>query len=130
MLNQKQQMKVLSIIVKYLPIFIALMYFINSVLSLCDIYISAITFIASCGFAPLLLIYMCCCVLKFCSNYKVYLIYIAINNLINWVDYEYGFTEDVMIGWTVVIGTFFCLISYLMIQHIHSGKSNTLKEKS
>ena len=122
MLNQKQQMKVLSIIVKYLPIFIALMYFINSVLSLCDIYISAITFIASCGFAPLLLIYMCCCVLKFCSNYKAYLIYIAINNLINWVDYEYRFTEDVMIGWIVVIGTFFCLISYLMIQHIHSGK--------
>ena len=122
MLNQKQQMKVLSIIVKYLPIFIALMYFINSVLSLCDIYISAITFIASCGFAPLLLVYMCCCVLKFCSNYKAYLIYIAINNLINWVDYKYGFTEDVMIGWIIVIGTFFCLISYLMIQHIHSGK--------
>ena len=123
MLNQKQQMKVLSIIVKYLPIFIALMYFINSVLSLCDIYISAITFIASCGCTPLLLIYMCCCVLKFCSNYKAYLIYIAINNLINWVDYEYGFTEDVMIGWIIVIGTFFCLISYLMIQHIHSGKA-------
>ena len=123
MLNQKQQMKVLSIIVKYLPIFIALMYFINSVLSLCDIYISAITFIASCGFTPLLLIYMCCCVLKFCSNYKAYLIYIAINNLINWVDYEYGFTEDVMIGWIIVIGTFFYLISYLMIQHIHSGKA-------
>ena len=123
MLNQKQQMKVLSIIVKYLPIFIALMYFINSVLSLCDIYISAITFIASCGFAPLLLIYMCCCVLKFCSNYKAYLIYIAINNLINWVDYEYGFTEDVMIGWIIVIVTFFCLISYLMIQHIRSGKA-------
>ena len=122
MLNQKQQMKVLSTIVKYLPIFIALMYFINSVLSLCDVYISAITFIASCGFAPLLLIYMCCCVLKFCSNYKAYLIYIAINNLINWVDYKYGFTEDVMIGWIIVIGTFFCLISYLMIQHIHSGK--------
>ena len=123
MLNQKQQMKVLSIIVKYLPIFIALMYFINSVLSLCDVYISAITFIASCGFAPLLLIYMCCCVLKFCSNYKAYLIYIAINNLINWVDYEYGFTEDVMIGWIIVIGTFFCLISYLMIQHIRSSKA-------
>ena len=123
MLNQKQQMKVLSIIVKYLPIFIALMYFINSVLSLCDVYISAITFIASCGFAPLLLIYMCCCVLKFCSNYKAYLIYIAINNLINWVDYEYGFTEDVMIGWIIVIGTFFCLISYLMIQHIRSNKA-------
>ena len=123
MLNQKQQMKVLSIIVKYLPIFIALMYFINSVLSLCDVYISAITFIASCGFAPLLLIYMCCCVLKFCSNYKAYLIYIAINNLINWADYEYGFTEDAMIGWIIVIGTFFCLISYLMIQHIHNGKA-------
>ena len=123
MLTKKQEVKVLGIIVKYLPIFIAFMYFINSILSLCNIYISAITFIASCGFAPLLLIYMCCCVLKFCSNYKAYLIYIAINNLINWVDYEYGFTEDVMIGWIIVIGTFFCLISYLMMQHIHNGKA-------
>ena len=122
MLNQKQQMKVLSIIVKYLPIFIALMYFINSVLSLCDIYISAITFIASYGFAPLLLIYMCCYVLKFCSNYKAYLIYIAINNLINWADYVWNFTENILIGWILVIGTFFILISYLMIVHIKQGK--------
>ena len=122
MLNQKQQMKVLSIIVKYLPIFIALMYFINSVLSLCDIYISAITFTVSCGFAPLLLIYMCCCVLKFCSNYKAYLIYIAINNLINWADYVWNFTENILIGWILVIGTFFIFISYLMIVHIKQGK--------
>ena len=88
-------MKVLSIIVKYLPIFIALMYFINSVLSLCDIYISAITFTVSCGFAPLLLIYVCCSVLKYCVQYKAYLGYIAINNIINWLDYEYGFTENI-----------------------------------
>ena len=122
MLNQKQQMKVLSIIVKYLPIFIALMYFINSVLSLCDIYISAITFIASCGFAPLLLIYVCCSILKFCNNYKIYLVYIAVNNLINWIDYVWNFTENVLIGWILVIGTFFILISYLMIVHIKQGK--------
>ena len=122
MLNQKQQMKVLSIIVKYLPIFIALMYFINSVLSLCDIYISAITFTVSCGFVPLLLIYVCCCVLKFCNNYKAYLIYIAINNLINWADYVWNFTENILIGWILVIGTFFILISYLMIVHIKQGK--------
>ena len=122
MLNQKQQMKVLSIIVKYLSIFIALMYFINSVLSLCDVYISAITFIASCGFAPLLLIYMCCCMLKFYSNYKAYLIYIAINNLVNWADYVWNFTENILIGWILVIGTFFILISYLMIVHIKQGK--------
>lgn len=117
-------MKVLSIIVKYLPIFIALMYFINSVLSLCDIYISAITFIASYGFAPLLLIYMCCCMLKFCSNYRAYLIYIyiAINNLINWADYVWNFTENILIGWILVIGTFFILISYLIIVHIKQGK--------
>ena len=123
MLNYRQKMKVLSTIVKYLPIFIALMYFINSVLSLCDIYISAITFTVSCGFAPLLLIYVCCSVLKYCVQYKAYLGYIAINNIINWLDYKYEFTENVMIGWIIVIGTFFCLISYLMIAHIHNGKA-------
>ena len=123
-------MKVLSIIVKYLPILMAIMYFINSILSLLDIYTSIISYNFYCGFIPLLLIYVCCSVLKYCTQYKAYLGYVAINNIINWIDYEYGFTEEVMIGWISVIGTFFCLISYLMIQHIHSGKSNTLKEKS
>ena len=123
MINHRQEMKVLSIIVKYLPIFIALMYFVNSVLSLCDIYISAITFTVSCGFAPLMLIYVCCSVLKYCVQYKAYLGYVAINNIINWIDYEYGFTEDTRIGWIIVIGTFFCLISYLMMMHIHKGKA-------
>ena len=123
MLKHRQEMKVLSIIVKYLPILMAIMYFINSILSLLDIYTSIISYNFYCGFMPLLLIYVCCSVLKYCVQYKAYLGYIAVNNIINWLDYEYGFTEDVMIGWIIVIGTFFCLISYLMITHIHSGKA-------
>ena len=123
MISYKQQIKILSIVIKYLPPFIALMYFINSVLSLCDIYISAITFMCSCGFLPLLLIYVCCCVLKFCTNYKAYLAYIAVNNLINWVDYVWNFTENILISWVLIIGTFFILISYLMIKHIKMGKA-------
>lgn len=45
MLTCRQEMKVLSIIVKYLPVLIALMYFINSMLSLLDIYISIISYL-------------------------------------------------------------------------------------
>lgn len=123
MISYKQQVKILGIVIKYLPPFIALMYFINSVLSLCDIYISAITFMCSCGFLPLLLIYVCCCVLKFCTNYKAYLAYIAVNNLINWIDYVWNFTENILISWVLIIGTFFILISYLMIKHIKMGKT-------
>lgn len=116
-------MKVLSIIVKYLPPFIAIMYFLNSILSMLEISISGISHCCYCGLLPLLLIYVCCSVLKYCIQYKAYLWYIAINDIINWIDYEYGFTENVMIGWIIVIGTFFCLISYLMIVHIHNGKA-------
>ena len=123
MLTHKQEMKVLSIIVKYLPVLMALMYFLNSILSLLDIYNSIISYNFYCGFVPLFLIYMCCTILRYCVQYKAYLGYIAINNLINWLDYEYGFTEDTRIGWIIVIGTFFCLISYLMIQHIRSDKA-------
>ena len=123
MLNHRQEMKVLSIIVKYLPILMALIYFINSVLSLLDIYISIISYSFYCGFVPLFLIYMCCVVLHYCPQYKAYLGYIAINNLINWLDYEYGFTEDTRIGWIIVIGTLFCLISYLMIKHIYNKEA-------
>lgn len=123
MLTCRQERKVLSIIVKYLPVLIALMYFINSILSLLDIYNSIISYNFYCGFVPLFLIYVCCSVLKYCIQYKAYLWYIAINDIINWVDYEYGFTEDTRIGWIIVIGTFFCLISYLTIQHIRNGKA-------
>lgn len=122
MLTHRQEMKVLSIIVKYLPPFLATMYFLNSVLSMLGIYISGISHCCYCGLVPLFLIYVCCSVLKYCIQYKAYLWYIAINDIINWLDYEYGFTEDTRIGWIIVIGTFFCLISYLTIQHIRSGK--------
>ena len=123
MLTHRQEMKVLSIIVKYLPPFLATMYFLNSVLSMLGIYISGISHCCYCGLIPLFLIYICCSVLKYCKQYKAYLGYIAINDIINWIDYEYGFTEDTRIGWIIVIGTFFCLISYLMIVHIHNGKA-------
>ena len=123
MLNHRQEMKVLSIIVKYLPILMALIYFINSVLSLLDIYISIISYSFYCGFVPLFLIYICCRVLKYCRQYKACLGYIAINNIINWLDYEYDFTEDVIIGWIIVLSTFFCLISYLMIKHIYNKET-------
>lgn len=114
----RQEMKVLSLVVKYLPPLISLMYFINSVLSLCDIYISCITFFCSCGFLPLFIIYLCCKILKYCIYYKAYLAYIAVSNLLNWIDYIYGFTEDVLIGWIVITGLFFLLITYLIIAHI------------
>lgn len=123
MLTHRQEKKVLSIIVKYLPPFLALMYFVNSVLSLFDIYISCISNCCYCGFLPLFLIYVCCMVLKYCIQYKAYLGYIAINNIINWLDYEYGFTEDVLVGWIIVMITFFCLISYLMMKHIRNGEA-------
>lgn len=123
MLTHRQEMKVLSIIVKYLPPFLATMYFLNSVLSMLEIYISGISHCCYCGLVPLFLIYICCSVLKYCIQYKAYLWYIAVNDIINWVDYEYGFTEDTRIGWIIIIGTFFCLISYLTIQHICSGKA-------
>ena len=45
MLTCRQERKVLSIIVKYLPVLIALMYFINSMLSLLDIYINIISYL-------------------------------------------------------------------------------------
>lgn len=123
MLTCRQEMKVLSIIVKYLPSFLATMYFLNSILSMLGIYISGISHCCYCGLVPLFLIYVCCSVLKYCIQYKAYLWYIAVNDIINWLDYEYGFTEGTRIGWIIVIGTFFCLISYLTIQHICSGKA-------
>lgn len=117
-MNSKQQTKVLILVVKYLPLLLSLMYFINSVLSLCNIYFSPITFMCSCGFLPLILIYLCCRVLRYCKYYKVYLIYIALNNAINWLDYEYGFTENTLIGWVVVLGLFFLLITVTLIKHL------------
>ena len=123
MLTYRQEMKVLSIIVKYLPPFIAIMYFFNSVLSIFGIYISGISHCCYCGLIPLFLIYICCSVLKYCTQYKAYLWYIAINDTINWIDYEYGFTEDIRIGLIIVLLNLFFLICLLMIVHIHNDKA-------
>lgn len=116
-MTSKQQMKVLILMVKYLPLLLAYLYFINSVLSLFDIYFSALTFLSSCGFLPLLLIYVCCRVLKYCKHFRAYLFYIAVNNIINWLDYIYGFTEDTLISIIVVLVLLFLLITATLIKH-------------
>lgn len=116
-MTSKQQMKVLILAIKYLPLLLAYLYFINSALSLCNIYFSALTFLSSCGFLPLLLIYICCRVFKYCRHYKAYLFYIAINNTINWLDYIYGFTEDTLISWVIIVILFFLLITATLIKH-------------
>lgn len=89
-LKDKRLYKLELYLLKILPILLAAIYLINTVLSYYDIIIPALSYIGGLSFIPLLFIYVSSYVFRFCSYHRIFLYYIAINDVINMLDYHFN----------------------------------------
>lgn len=89
-LKNKRLYKLELYLLKILPILLAAIYLINTVLSYYDIIIPALSYIGGLSFIPLLFIYVSSYVFRFCSYHRIFLYYIAINDVINMLDYYFN----------------------------------------
>lgn len=89
-LKDKRLYKLELYLLKILPILLAAIYLINTVLSYYDIIIPALSYIGGLSFIPLLFIYVSSYVFRFCSYHRIFLYYIAINDVINMLDYQFN----------------------------------------
>lgn len=89
-LKNKRLYKLELYLLKILPILLAAIYLINTVLSYYDIIIPALSYIGGLSFIPLLFIYVSSYVFRFCSYHRIFLYYIAINDVINMLDYHFN----------------------------------------
>ena len=88
-LRNKSLYKTELYLLKVMPMLLAAIYLINTVLSYYDVIIPALSYIGGLSFIPLLFMYISSYVFRFCSYHRMFLHYIVINDLINLIDYYY-----------------------------------------
>ena len=82
--------KLFIVLLKYIPIFIALIYTLNTYAAFIGIDIPAANNIAGISLLTWIFMYMATIVFKFCSYHRMFLYYILIVDIINIIDYYIG----------------------------------------
>ena len=100
---------------KILPMLLAGLFLLNTVLSYFYIEISAISYLASVGLVPWLFIIFASYRLHFCEYHRMFLWYIMANNVLCWYDYEYTLpisNKGLFLIHIIVAGLFLFLVLY------------------
>lgn len=75
------------IMIKVIPMCIAFIYLLNSLLSYFDIDVSILSTIGGMSILTLILMYCLSIAFKFCAYHRMFLHYILIEDIINYIDY-------------------------------------------
>ena len=89
-LSNYEKSKLFIGFLKILPMVLAGLFLLNTVLSYFDIDLPVISYIASVGFIPWLFIMAASYKLHFCEYHRMFLWYILVNNILCWTDMEFG----------------------------------------
>ena len=115
-MRNKRLYKLELICVKYIPILIALIVLINTILFYYDIYIDELNYIAGTSFLTLIPMYISSYVYKFCIYHRMFLNYILTHKIIETIDMYIGIPlsdGSLLTVYLVVAGVFAFLILYL-----------------
>ena len=88
-LRNKDLYKIELYLLKVMPMLLATIYLVNTVLSYYDIIIPVLSYIGGLSLIPLVFMYTSSYVFRFCSYHRMFLHYIVVNDLINLTDYYY-----------------------------------------
>lgn len=121
-LRSKFLYKIELIGIKYIPIVIALMYCIDTILDAMEIDISFLSHLFGMSFLPWCFLVLSSFVFKFCLYHRLPLYYIAVNHIISLIDYYIGIPvglESWIVGHILL---FFAMIVTMIIIHQKSIK--------
>lgn len=100
---------------RVIPMLLAGLYLMNTVLSTFDIEYRVFSYLASTGIIPWLFIMGASYIFHFCEHHRMFLWYILANNIICWIDEEVGISIS---NWNyfllhiIVAGVFLFLVLY------------------
>lgn len=100
---------------KIIPMVLAIMFLLNTVLSYFYIDWPTISYVSSVGLIPWLFIYFAADVFHFCQYHKMFLWYILVNNILCWIDYKFTIPvsdRNLFLIHIIVAGIFLFLILY------------------
>ena len=75
---------------KVLPIIMAGLYLCNTILSYFDVDLSLFSYLTGVGIIPWLFILISSYLFRFCEYHRMFLWYIMANNIVCWIDEEFG----------------------------------------
>ena len=116
--------KLLLLVLKYIPIVIALCYMLNTIL-----YIEPLSNIAGVSLLAWVFLYLASVVFEFCSYHRMFLWYILIDDILNIVDYYWSIpisTDNLIRVHNILAGItlFVALILYVKSNKIIIRKNN------
>ena len=100
---------------KVIPMVMAGLFLLNTVLSYFDIDYSIISYLAGIGFIPWLFIMVASYTLRFCEYHRMFLWYILVNNAVCWIDDNYGLPisdRGYLVLHFIIAGIFLFLVLY------------------
>ena len=121
--------KSVIVFIKIMPMLIALAYFVGTILSLFAIDAAWLSYISGMSLIPLLFMYLCSYVFKFCGYHRMFLHYITFNMIINCLDWYFILPISNRVYFTLFIAItciFLFVILYLYLKSRSNEKnSNT-----
>ena len=100
---------------KIIPMTMAGLFLLNTVLSYFGIDYSIISYLAGVGLIPWLFIMLASYTLRFCEYHRMFLWYIIVNNIVCWIDDNYGLPvsdRGYLVLHFIVAGLFLFLVLY------------------
>ena len=93
-IRSKVLYKIELLLLKVIPMLMALCSVCNSILSYFDIEVVILNYIGGVSLLPLLFLYLSSYVFKFCGYHRMFLHYLLITDIINVYDYHIGIPID------------------------------------
>ena len=123
-LRRSNLRKLLLLVLKYIPIVIALCYMLNTMF-----YIELLSNIAGVSLLTWIFLYLASIVFEFCSYHRIFLWYILIDGILNIVDYYWNIpisTDNLIRIHNILAGItlFIVLILYVKSNKVIIGKNN------
>lgn len=129
-LKSKTLYKILLGLLKILPALTALFYFIGTLFSLCNIELPILSTISGQSILSILFMYIASYVFRFCNYHRIFLYYIVVIDLINYIDYSIGIplNNKTMIMLISLLTAIFLFLSLYL--HLKSKRNETNSKES
>ena len=101
---------------KVIPMLLAGLYLLNTVLSYFNIDYSVISYVASIGVIPIIFLFISSYLLHFCEYHRMFLYYIIVNDVVCWADYTFTLpidNWDYLVLHFIIAGVFLFIILWL-----------------
>lgn len=127
MIITKKIYKIELYTIKVIPMIISAIYLLNTILSYCYIDLPILSWIGGLSLLPWLFLYLSSFVFRFCIYHRMFLYYIAVCNILSYIDYTWTLPisdRGLFLLNIIIAGIFLFVILYLKLKVCkHSGKS-------